>query len=72
MKLASKPVWGKAAEGLALLESARREGLAVMADWYPYTYWQSVMYVLIPDRDFDNRQKWEVGLDGNRRSRRTS
>ena len=62
MKLASKPVWGKAADGLALLESARREGLTVMADWYPYTYWQSSLYVLIPDRDFDNRQKWEVGL----------
>jgi N-acyl-D-amino-acid deacylase len=63
MKLASKPVWGKAAEGLALLESARREGLTVMADWYPYTYWQSSLYVLIPDRDFDNRRKWEIGLD---------
>jgi N-acyl-D-amino-acid deacylase len=63
MKLASKPVWGKAGEGLALLESARREGLTVMADWYPYTYWQSSIYVLIPDRDFDNRRKWEVGLE---------
>jgi len=62
MKLASKPVWGRAGDGLALLESARREGMTVMADWYPYTYWQSSLYVLIPDRDFDNRQKWEVGL----------
>ena len=63
LKLASKQVWGKAAEGLALLESARREGLTVMADWYPYTYWQSSLYVLIPDRDFDNRRKWEIGLE---------
>ncbi len=62
-KLASKPVWGKAREALAILEDARREGIRVMADWYPYTYWQSSIYVLIPDRDFENRRKWEVGLD---------
>lgn len=62
-KVASKPVWGKAAEALKLLEEAKREGLTVMADWYPYTYWQSAIYVLLPDRDFENRGKWEVGLD---------
>ena len=63
MKLASKPVWGRAAEGLAVLEAARREGLTVMGDWYPYPYWQSAMYVLIPDRDFENVEKWRVGLE---------
>jgi N-acyl-D-amino-acid deacylase len=63
MKLASKPVWGHAKEGLALLDAARREGLTVMGDWYPYPYWQSAMYVLIPDRDFGNVEKWRVGLD---------
>ena len=62
-KLASKPVWGRAAEALKLLEDANRSGVRVRADWYPYTYWQSSMYVLIPDRDFENRRKWEVGLD---------
>jgi N-acyl-D-amino-acid deacylase len=62
-KAASKPVWGKAPEALKLLEDAKREGLRVMADWYPYTYWQSSIYVLIPDRDFENRKKWEVGLE---------
>ena len=63
MKLASKPVWGHAKDGLALLDAARREGLSVMGDWYPYPYWQSAMYVLIPDRDFENVEKWRVGLD---------
>jgi N-acyl-D-amino-acid deacylase len=63
IKLASKPVWGKSAEGLKILEDAKREGVSVMADWYPYTYWQSAMYVLIPDRNFENRKEWEVGLD---------
>ncbi len=63
IKVAIKPVWGKAAEGLTILEDARREGVRVMADWYPYTYWQSSIYVLIPDRDFENREKWRAGLD---------
>jgi N-acyl-D-amino-acid deacylase len=63
IKLAAKPVWGKTAEALTLLEDANRAGVRVRADWYPYTYWQSSMYVLIPDRDFENRKKWEVGLD---------
>jgi len=63
IKMAAKPVWGKTPEGLELLEQANASGVRVRADWYPYTYWQSSMYVLIPDRDFDNRKKWEVGLD---------
>lgn len=63
MKLASKPVWGRARQGLALLDAARREGLTVMGDWYPYPYWQSAIYVLIPDREFDNVEKWRVGLE---------
>lgn len=62
-KLASKPVWGRAAEALRLLDDANRTGVRVRADWYPYTYWQSSMYVLIPDRDFENRRQWEVGLE---------
>lgn len=62
-KLASKPVWGRAAEAVKLLEDANRSGVRVRADWYPYTYWQSSMYVLIPDRDFENRRQWQVGLD---------
>lgn len=63
IKLAVKAMWGRAAEGLKILEDARREGVRVMADWYPYTYWQSSIYVLIPDRDFENREKWRAGLD---------
>ena len=63
IKLGVKPVWGRAAEGLKILEDARRGGVKVMADWYPYTYWQSSMYVLIETRDFENRAAWEKGLD---------
>ena len=63
IKLAVKPAWGRAAEGLKILEAARREGVKVMADWYPYTYWQSSMYVLIETRDWENRAAWQKGFD---------
>jgi len=63
IKLGVKPVWGKAAEGLKILEDARRDGVRVMADWYPYTYWQSSMYVLIETRNYEDRNAWEKGLD---------
>lgn len=62
-KLASKPVWGMADSALGLIEQARKEGVRVSADWYPYTYWSSSMYVLLPDRDFESRPKWETALD---------
>ena len=63
MKLASAPVWGQAAKGLALVDAARRTGQDVTGDWYPYPYWHSSIYVLIPDRDFENVAKWQKGLD---------
>lgn len=63
MKLASKPVWGQAARALALVDAARKAGQDVTGDWYPYQYWQSSMYVLIPDRNFDNVAEWQKGLD---------
>jgi N-acyl-D-amino-acid deacylase len=63
MKLASKPVWGQAGKALALVAAARNAGQDVMGDWYPYQYWQSSMYVLIPDRNFESMAEWQKGLD---------
>lgn len=63
IKLAATPVWGRAGEAVRMLEDAKRGGVRVMADWYPYTYWQSSIYVLIPDRDTSNRRKWALGLE---------
>jgi N-acyl-D-amino-acid deacylase len=62
IKLGVTPVWGRAAEGVRMIEEARKSGVRIMADWYPYTYWQSSMYVLIETRDFESRAAWEKGL----------
>src|SRR5690606_35032769 len=62
MKLATVSLWGKAGEVLAKLDKARAEGVDVTADVYPYTYWQSTMSVLFPERDFDNRESASFAL----------
>ncbi len=62
IKLGSTQVWGRADEVLKMLSDARRQGLDVTADVYPYLYWHSTITVLIPTRDWDDRAAWEKGL----------
>ena len=54
IKLAMQSSHGKAEELLQILDQARDEGVQVTADIYPYTYWQSTLTVLFPERDFQN------------------
>ena len=51
LKLAMASLWGRAADIIARLNAAREEGIDLTADIYPYTYWQSHMMVLLPERD---------------------
>ena len=67
MKLASAPVWGQAAKGLALVDAARRAGQDVTGDWYPYPYLALVDLRADPGSRF--RQPREVAA-GPRRGRR--
>lgn len=62
IKLGSSKVWGKAGEVLKRMETLRKEGVAITADVYPYTYWQSTIRVLIATEEFENRALWEQGL----------
>jgi N-acyl-D-amino-acid deacylase len=62
IKLGSERVWGKAGEVGKLIADARKEGLDVTADVYPYTFWQSTIRVLIETEQFDDRKQWEKGL----------
>ena len=54
IKLAMQSSQGRAEELIARLDAARAAGIEVSADIYPYTYWQSTLEVLFPERDFDN------------------
>ena len=62
IKLGTVGVWGQAAEALRLLHAAAREN-EVTADWYPYDFWASTTYVLMPGgRDWGDREAWAKGL----------
>jgi N-acyl-D-amino-acid deacylase len=62
VKLAMRGLWGQADKLLAVLDRARASGVDITADIYPYTYWQSGMTVLFPNRDFTNRAEAEFVL----------
>jgi N-acyl-D-amino-acid deacylase len=63
VKLAMRSLWKQHAKLLATLNGARKEGIQLTADIYPYTYWQSGMTVLFPNRDFQNRASAEFALN---------
>lgn len=65
IKVAMAGVWGKAPEALRLLQNARQAGLAITADVYPYTYWQSSITALTVSRDWENVDMWEQAVKDN-------
>lgn len=62
IKLATYPVWGKAGEVLRMIEDARRQGLDVTADVYPYLYWQSTITALSTSREWEGPETWRRAL----------
>ncbi|HJQ23369.1 MAG TPA: D-aminoacylase [Blastocatellia bacterium] len=62
IKLGTVGVWGKAAEVIRMINQARRAGVDVTADCYPYDAWASTITVLIPSRRHDDPQAVSRGL----------
>jgi N-acyl-D-amino-acid deacylase len=62
VKLAMRSLWGQTPRLIKTLEAARAAGVNVTADIYPYTYWQSGMTVLFPERNFQDRKEAEFAL----------
>jgi len=63
IKLGTQGVWGKANEVVALVEAAKKRGVDVTADAYPYLAWQSTPRVLIPNKKYDDPASVKRGLD---------
>jgi N-acyl-D-amino-acid deacylase len=63
IKLAMKRLWGQAPHILAMLDAARKEGIDISADIYPYEYWQSDLMVLLPERDYNDRKAVAFALE---------
>jgi N-acyl-D-amino-acid deacylase len=62
VKLAMRSLWGQTGRLLDKLDAARAAGVQLTADIYPYTYWQSGMTVLFPERNFQDRAAAEFAL----------
>lgn len=54
IKLAARDDWGQASRVISRLERARAEGINITADAYPYTFWNSTLRVLFPDRRYSD------------------
>jgi N-acyl-D-aspartate/D-glutamate deacylase len=63
IKIAKRDDWGKAKQILKRLEQARAEGINICADIYPYTFWNSTLRVLFPDKQFTNMQSAQFAVD---------
>lgn len=49
LKAAGRPNWGKQRAAINLIESARRDGVDVLADAYPYTAYSTGLTIFLPD-----------------------
>jgi len=63
MKLAMRQLWGQGDTLVSRLDTARRQGINVTADVYPWTMWQSTLTVLYPKRNFSDRAETEFILE---------
>jgi len=54
IKMGTVGVWHKAPEAARLIEEARRRGVDVTADCYPYLAWHSGMKVLVPNKQWED------------------
>jgi N-acyl-D-amino-acid deacylase len=62
IKLGTVGVWRKSADAIALIEAARKRGVDVTADAYPYNAWSSTITVLVPDKRYDYPPSVEKAL----------
>lgn len=60
IKIANKQDWGKAGQVIQTLDSARKAGIDITADVYPYTFWNSTLRVLFPDKKFTSLKSAEL------------
>ncbi|HEV8505492.1 MAG TPA: D-aminoacylase [Chitinophagaceae bacterium] len=62
IKLAMHNLWEKSDSLLLLLDNARKSGINITSDIYPYAFWHSTIRVLFPDRNFSDEKEAEMIL----------
>lgn len=63
IKIANKDDWGNAQLIIQKLEQARKQGVDITADVYPYNFWNSTLRVLFPDKQFTNLSSAELAVN---------
>lgn len=63
IKLGTVGVWGKADEAVKMIDDARKRGVDVTADCYPYTAWHSNLKVLVPNKQWKDPASIKKALD---------
>lgn len=63
IKIANKDDWGKAGQIIQKLALARKQGVDITADVYPYNFWNSTLRVLFPDKGFTNIKSAELAVN---------
>jgi N-acyl-D-amino-acid deacylase len=63
IKMGTVSVWGKAADYIRVIDDARRGGLDMLADCYPYDAWYSTIKVLVPDKQYELPSSVKEALD---------
>ena len=54
IKIAKKEYWHTANQIIQKLDAARKKGIEITADVYPYNFWNSTLRVLFPDKKFNS------------------
>jgi len=62
IKLAMHNLWGRSDSLLMVLDNARKNGINITSDIYPYAFWHSTIRVLFPDRNFSDEKEAEMIL----------
>ena len=63
IKLGTVGVWRKSADVVRMIEAARKRGVDVTADCYPYDAWHSTITVLVPNKQYDDPVSVKKALD---------
>jgi N-acyl-D-amino-acid deacylase len=64
IKLAVPELWGQASTVRKWFAEARRSGVDITADVYPYSYWQSTLTVLLAERLWADAAAWDAAFNG--------
>jgi N-acyl-D-amino-acid deacylase len=63
IKLGTVGVWRKSAAVVKMIEAARKRGVDVTADCYPYDAWHSTITVLVPNKQYEDPASVTKALD---------